>query len=86
LLDPEEVQFNFQRPTRFIDLEGGPSLFADPVEIADRYLQAIKTYLTELRQVTLETGVDYRRVLLDQPYDKTTRDFLVDRAHQRRSR
>jgi uncharacterized protein (DUF58 family) len=86
LLDPEEVQFNFQRPTRFIDLEGGPSLFADPVEIADRYRQAIKAYLTELRQVTLETGVDYRRVLLDQPYDKTTRDFLVDRAHHRRTR
>ncbi len=34
----------------------------------------------------LETGVDYRRVLMDQPYDKTTRDFLVDRAHQRRMR
>lgn len=86
LLDPEEINFNFQRPTRFIDLEGGPSLFADPVEIADRYQQAMQTYLTELRKVMLETGVDYRRVILDQTYDKTTRDFLVDRAHQRRTR
>ncbi|MFO0941737.1 MAG: DUF58 domain-containing protein [Pirellulales bacterium] len=86
LLDPEEINFNFQRPTRFVDLEGGPSLFADPVEIADRYQQAMQTYLTELRKVVLETGVDYRRVVLDQPYDKTTRDFLVDRAHQRRTR
>ncbi len=86
LLDPEEINFNFQRPTRFIDLEGGPSLFADPVEIADRYQQAMQTYLTELRKVMLETGVDYRRVILDQTYEKTTRDFLVDRAHQRRTR
>lgn len=86
LLDPEEINFNFQRPTRFLDLEGGTSLFADPVEIADRYHQAIQTYLTDLRKVMLETGVDYRRVILDQPYDKTTRDFLVDRAHQRRTR
>jgi uncharacterized protein (DUF58 family) len=86
LLDPEEVNFNFQRPTRFLDLEGGSSVFADPVEIADRYQQAITTYLKDLRLVMLETGVDYRRVLTDQPYDKTTRDFLVDRAHHRRSR
>lgn len=86
LLDPEEVSFNFQRPTRFVDLEGGPSLFVDPVEIADRYHQAITQYLADLRRIMLETGVDYRRVLMDQPYDKTTRDFLVDRAHQRRMR
>lgn len=86
LLDPEEVNFKFQRPTRFVDLEGGPSLFADPVEIAHRYHQAINGYLEDLRHVMLETGVDYRRVLTDQPYDKTTRDFLVDRANQRRTR
>lgn len=86
LLDPEEISFKFQRPTRFLDLEGGPSLFADPVEIADRYHSAIQTYLTDLKRVMMETGVDYRRVITDQGYDKVTREFLVDRASQRRSR
>ena len=86
LLDPEEIRFNLQRPTRFLDLEGGPAVFADPVEIADRYQQALAAYLDELRSVVLETAVDYRRVELDQPYDQTLRGFLVDRAYRRRSR
>ncbi|HAC89691.1 MAG TPA: DUF58 domain-containing protein [Planctomycetaceae bacterium] len=86
LLNPDEIHFSFQRPTRFLDMEGGPAIFADPVEIAQRYLQAIQQYLEELRQVVLETAVDYRRVVLDQPYDQALRSFLVDRANLRRSR
>ena len=36
-LDPREIAFDFRRPTRFLDMEGGESLFADPLDIADRY-------------------------------------------------
>jgi uncharacterized protein (DUF58 family) len=86
LLSPEELQFDFQRPTRFIDTEGGTAIFADPVEIADRYREAISNYLENLRRVCLETAVDYRRVLLDRSYDQTLRDFLMDRAYRGRSR
>ena len=45
LLDPRELNFEFRRPVRFVDLEGGPSIFAEPNEIADRYQKALKTYL-----------------------------------------
>ena len=30
LLDPQEIGFDFRRPTRFLDMEGGPSIFAEP--------------------------------------------------------
>lgn len=80
LLDPEELAFAFQRPTRFVDLEGGPAIFAEPSEIADRYHRALKIYLDELKQVVLETGVDYRRVTIDAAYDTVLTQFLVDRA------
>ena len=40
LLDPLELNFTFQRPTRFLDMEGGTSIFAEPSEIADRYQRA----------------------------------------------
>lgn len=86
LLDPEEVSFNFQRPTRFLDMEGGTAIFADPVEIADRYHQALGEYLTELRKVVLETAVDYRRISIDAPYAQELTNFLVDRAHHRSAR
>ena len=80
LLDPEELSFTFQRPTRFIDLEGGPSIFAEPSEIADRYHKALATYLEEMKKVVLETGVDYRRISIDAPFETSLTEFLVDRA------
>lgn len=80
LLDPEEIGFTFQRPTRFLDLEGGPAIFVEPSEIAERYHTALKKYLDELKQVVLETGVDYRRVSLDTSFEKVLTQFLVDRA------
>jgi len=86
LLDPEEIRFDLHRPTRFVDTEGGSSIFADPVEIADRYRRAIDDYLTVIRKVSLETAVDYRRIELDQTYDRALRNFLVDRAGRKRSR
>ena len=86
LLDPEELEFAFQRPTRFLDMEGGTAIFADPVEIADRYHRALDEYLQSLKKVVLETAVDYRRVSIASPYEQQLKNFLVDRAYRRSSR
>ncbi len=86
LMSEEELNFTLQRPTRFLDPEGGPSIFANPVEIADRYRQAITEYLNAMRRICLETAVDYRLVLLEESYEKVLRNFLMGRHHVRRSR
>jgi uncharacterized protein (DUF58 family) len=80
LLDPQEIGFKFQRPTRFIDMEGGGSIFTDPVDIADRYHQAVTGYLEGMKKVVLESGVDYHRVLTDENYEQLLARFLVARA------
>jgi len=80
LLDPQELAFAFQRPTRFVDMEGGPALFADPIDIADRYHRALDRYLAGLRRVVLESGIDYQRVLTDESYEQVLARFLVGRA------
>jgi uncharacterized protein (DUF58 family) len=86
LLDPQEIDFNFRRPMRFIDMEGGPAIFADPNEIADRYLRALADYQTALKQHVLESSVDYHRVMLNEDYEKVLMRFLVGRTHGRDSR
>jgi uncharacterized protein (DUF58 family) len=83
LLDPEELSFPFQRPTRFIDLEGGPAIFAEPSEIADRYQKALKGYLDELKQVVLTTAVDYQRIDIAESYESMLTRFLIDRSRGR---
>src|SRR5262249_29959550 len=58
LLDPLELSFDFRRPMRFLDMEGGPAIFAEPNDIADRYHKALQIYLTALKGAVLESAVD----------------------------
>ncbi len=80
LLDRQELNFDFRRPMRFIDMEGGPAVFAEPNEIAERYQKALQAYMSGLRQVVLESGVDYHQVTLDEDYEKVLMRFLIGRA------
>ncbi|MEM6470776.1 MAG: DUF58 domain-containing protein [Planctomycetota bacterium] len=83
LLDPMELNFNFNRPTRFLDMEGGTAIFAEPSEIADRYQQALDQYLERFNEIVVQTGIDYHRVTLDEPYQQVLANFLTRRATAR---
>jgi uncharacterized protein (DUF58 family) len=83
LLDPLELGFSFRRPMRFLDMEGGPAIFAEPNDIADRYDKALQQYLRDLRKIVLESAVDYQRVLLNESHEQTLARFLVGRAQGR---
>jgi uncharacterized protein (DUF58 family) len=79
LLDREEIDFQFDRPTRFLDLEGGPSLLADPSLIQRRYREAVETYLGQIDEIVNQSALDYHRVMLDEPYDQVLARFLLGR-------
>ena len=83
LLDPQEVKFDFRRPMRFLDMEGGPAIFAEPNEIAERYHKALGGHLERLRQVVLESMVDFHRVSLDENFERVLMRFLVGRTEAR---
>jgi hypothetical protein len=83
LLDPLELGFKFGRPMRFLDMEGGPSIFAEPNEIADRYHKALGKYFEDLRRVMLETAIDYHLVSIDEHYERPLMRFLVGRTRTR---
>ena len=80
LLDPLELNFQFRRPMRFLDMEGGPAIFAEPNDIADRYDKALQEYLAKLKQVVLESAIDYQRVQIDESYEQALVRFLIGRA------
>jgi len=83
LLDPKELNFDFRRPMRFLDMEGGPAIFAEPNEIADRYRKAIHGYLDGIREGVRESSVDYHQVGIDDDYEQVLLRFLVGRARSR---
>lgn len=80
LLDALELDFTFHRPTRFLDMEGGPAVFAEPNDIADRYHRALGRYLEGLREAVIETAVDYHRVRTDADYEQVLLRFLIGRT------
>lgn len=86
LLDPLELDFDFRRPMRFLDMEGGTPIFAEPNAIAERYLAALRLYLDALRQIVLETVVDYHRVRIDEHYESVLGRFLVGRTRRQGAR
>jgi hypothetical protein len=86
LLDPQELSFTFRRPMRFIDMEGGPAIFAEPNEIADRYHKVLEEYLAQIKQIMLESAMDYHRVMIDEDYEKVLTRFLVGRTRSKGAR
>jgi uncharacterized protein (DUF58 family) len=83
LIDPKELAFDFTRPMRFLDMEGGPAIFAEPNEIAERYHRALQQYLDSLQRVVLESAVDYHRVAINEDYEQVLIRFLVGRTRSR---
>lgn len=80
LLDRQELDFAFNRPTRFLDMEGEEHVFADPDDVADRYHSALADYLRDVKTMMLETGVDYHRSVIDEDYEQILSQFLIGRT------
>lgn len=79
VLDREEIDFTFDRPTRFLDLEGGPSLLADPSLIQRKYREAVTAYLAQVDRIVNHSVIDYHRAFLDEPYEQVLARFLMGR-------
>lgn len=86
LLDQVELDFDFDRPARFVDMEGGEHVLADPSLVAKQYRDAVRTYFTELDDVVRTTAVDYHRVKLHENYDDVLARFLLGRTPKRGGR
>jgi uncharacterized protein (DUF58 family) len=79
LLDKKELDFDFDRPARFVDMEGGDPVMCDPSLIARNYREAVRRYTVELDEVVRATAVDYQRALLQEKYDDVLARFLLAR-------
>ena len=79
IMDRQEIDFEFERPHRFVDLEDGSSVVAEPHLIVDEYREAIQQFLVEVRTSCYNINADYHLVTTDLNIEDFLRDFLVDR-------
>ena len=85
LLDQQEVDFEFDRPIRFVDMESSFDLITDPSMIKGGYRKALDQYLEAMQKGCREFGVDYQRVITSADYEKVLSSFLLERVNRKKS-
>jgi uncharacterized protein (DUF58 family) len=76
VLDDDELDFPFSGPTRFEGLEVPDIVRCNPRALREGYLQALGTYLEEVRRGCSRNAVDYALVRTSQPLDAALAAFL----------
>jgi uncharacterized protein (DUF58 family) len=84
LMDPQEIGFDFDRPHRFVDMEDGTAIVAEPSLIADEYHAALDEFLKATREVCHDANAGYQLVTTDTPLEGLLRDFLMGRLRKKK--
>lgn len=79
ILDDDELDFPFNGPTRFEDLELAGSLACNPRALREGYLAALDRYLDEVRRGCIGNNTDYTLLRTSQPLDAALAAFLSNR-------
>ncbi|WP_417848438.1 DUF58 domain-containing protein [Thalassoglobus sp.] len=79
LLEQNEIDFQFDRPVRFVDLEGAAPMLVDPTTIAKQYRAAVQQYLEDLSHIMKDSVVDYHRVGIEEDVGEVLANFLLKR-------
>ncbi len=82
LLDRQELNFDFDRPIRFVDMETSFDMVTDPSVIHDGYRRELDLYLEAMQQGCREFGVDYQRIVTNQDYEKSLAAFMLQRLRK----
>lgn len=80
LMEQNELDFEFDRPMRFVDLEGGEPILADPLIIGTQYRKALEAYIQSMDEVIRDTEIDYHRICIHEDYGEVLARFLLGRT------
>ncbi|MDJ0766713.1 MAG: DUF58 domain-containing protein [Myxococcota bacterium] len=79
ILDPDELDLPFDRPTAFRGMEREPDLEADPALVREDYRAEVRSVQTRWQRVCGEAGIDLTFVTTDQRPALVLSDFISHR-------
>jgi uncharacterized protein (DUF58 family) len=86
VMDDDELDFPFSGPTRFEGLEIPDHLACNPRALREGYLEALKSFLDEVRLGCARNSCDYRLIRTSEPLDAALATYLSRRlAMERRA-
>ena len=86
LLDPAELEFPFEDPAAFQDMEGDDALPVLPPAMRDRYRTLVREHMATLRRRLGEAGMDYFLLDTRRPIDAALHEYLSVRERLARTR
>ncbi len=82
VMDDDELEFPFEGPTRFEGLELPGELSCNPRSLRAGYLEALESFLAEVRRRAAEVQADYTLVRTGEPPEVALVRFLARRSRQ----
>lgn len=80
VLDPDEIEFPFERLSFFKDMEGPDRLLVDPRTIREEYLRHFSAFMEDVKRECAGRGIDYRLARTDEPPARLLSSWLSFRA------
>jgi len=80
ILDPDELEFPFDRTTRFEDLETSEEVMAVPELVRSHYLRQISSLIERYRRELGAAGIDYQLLNTKQPLEMALLAYLSTRS------
>ena len=80
VLDHDEIEFPFERATRFQDLETNEEVMAVPGAVRGHYLKGIGSLIEQYRRELGATGIDYQLLDTNRPLEVALAAYLSTRA------
>lgn len=85
ILDPQEVDFDFNGTTKFEGMENAGELICDPRGLRSDYLKAMEAFLAEIRRFCAGHVVDYRSIVTTEHLDAILAHYLKHRVGMRKN-
>ena len=80
VLDPDELEFPFDKTTRFEDLETSEEVLAVPGLVRSHYLQQMSGLIERYRRELGSAGIDYQLLSTKQPLEMALLAYLSTRS------
>ena len=80
ILDPDEIEFPFDRATRFEDLETSEEVMAVPSLVRSHYLKQMSGLIERYRRELGAAGIDYQLLSTKQPLEIALLAYLSTRS------
>jgi uncharacterized protein (DUF58 family) len=80
VMDPHEMEFPYEKLTRFKDMEGSSMIVANPATVRRRYLERLEAFMKGVKAGCLERDVSYILAKTDTAWDRMLSEYLDRRS------